>query len=83
MLKLSKRKKKWYEWNAFATKFTENCIGITITAQKCKDLRVTFSNQPVNYLEIKLWIMTMTKTKTKVIYGAVNSSKTEVFQIKS
>ena len=51
LFNLLKQKKKWYEWNAFATKFTENCIGITITAQKCKDFRVTFSNQLCLFLD--------------------------------
>ena len=40
-------------------------------------LKVTFSYQPVNYLEFKLWIMTKSKTKTKVILmEPINSSKT-------
>ena len=40
-------------------------------------LKVTFSYQPVNYLEFKLWIMTKSKTKTKVILmEPINSLKT-------
>ena len=40
-------------------------------------LKVTFSYQPVNYLEFKLWIMTKSKTKTKMILmEQINSLKT-------
>ena len=30
-------------------------------------LKVTFAYQPMNYSEFKLWAMTKSKTKTKVI----------------
>ena len=40
-------------------------------------LKVTFSCQPENYLEFKLWIMIKSKTKTKMILmEPINSSKT-------
>ena len=40
-------------------------------------LKVTFSYQPVDHLEFKLWIMTKSKTKTKIILvEQINSSKT-------
>ena len=40
-------------------------------------LKVSFSYQPVNYLEFKLWIMANGKTKTKAkLMEPINSLKT-------
>ena len=45
-------------------------------------LKVTFSYQPANYLEFKLWIMTKSKTKTKtVLMEPINSSKTVILAL--
>ena len=33
LIQAIKKKEKWYEWNTFATNFTEGYIGVTITAQ--------------------------------------------------
>ena len=40
-------------------------------------LKVTFSSEPGNYFEFKLWIMIKSKTKTNMILmEPINSSKT-------
>ena len=45
-------------------------------------LKVTFSYQPANYLEFKLWIITKSKTKTKtVLMEPINSSKTVILAL--
>ena len=47
-------------------------------------LKVTFTYQPVNYLEFKLWIMTKSKSKTKMmLMEPINSSKSIILDIES